>query len=435
MTGTELPVPSAGPADVPVAIASGGAPWELHLIPAIERHRSGLHLVRRCVDIADLLAVSRAGMVAVAVVDAALPRLDRDEVARLRSDGVAVLLVEDASTLGTSLSLGAADCVGAGEDVERVVSRIRALSSQPPASVPVEEPARQTEPAPTGRLVAVWGPNGAPGRTTLAVNLAAESALSGESALLVDADTAGGAVSTVLGLLDEAPGLAAACRAAARGRLDPAVLAAHALQVEPNLRVLTGATRPDRWRELRPAALEAVWESARHLADLVVVDLAAGLDGDDGHPYDTALVRPGGVSSAVLGVADLVVVVGSADPLGMLRLVHALDQLTESASHLPRLVVVNRVRESVVGRHPARQVRLALDRFAAVAAVHVLPFDADAADLAIRRAQPLARVAPSSPLRTGVVEVLRAARPSTADATGPMTGRRGRRRRSVASRG
>src|SRR3954447_4820088 len=53
-----------------------------------------------------------------------------------------------------------------------------------------------------GRVVAVWGPTGAPGRSTVAVALASELAQLGVSALLVDADVYGGVVAQLLGLLD-----------------------------------------------------------------------------------------------------------------------------------------------------------------------------------------------------------------------------------------
>ena len=64
--------------------------------------------------------------------------------------------------------------------------------------------------------MAVWGPTGAPGRTTVAVGLADEAARLGISTLLVDADVYGGVVAQVLGLLDESPGLAGAARLAGR---------------------------------------------------------------------------------------------------------------------------------------------------------------------------------------------------------------------------
>ena len=66
----------------------------------------------------------------------------------------------------------------------------------------------------------MWGPTGAPGRTTVAVGLATELARSGVHTLLADADVYGGVVAQVLGFLDEAPGLAAAVRLANNGQLD-----------------------------------------------------------------------------------------------------------------------------------------------------------------------------------------------------------------------
>src|ERR1019366_10177289 len=45
-----------------------------------------------------------------------------------------------------------------------------------------------------GRLVAVWGPTGAPGRTTVAVVLATEAARLGCPSLLADADCYGGVI-------------------------------------------------------------------------------------------------------------------------------------------------------------------------------------------------------------------------------------------------
>jgi len=441
MTGSGLPVPEPGPVEAGVALASAGAAWEPELVPLIDRHRSGLHLVRRCVDLADLLALCRAGLVRVAVVSAGLARLDGDEVARLRTAGVCVLVIEDDAHAGVGLSWGVADVATASTPPATLVERIAALAGRPgsggaaarTADPPREHdeglgPAEQAR-ADRGTVVAVWGPSGAPGRSTVAANLAVEAAATGTEVLLVDADTAGGAQSTLLGILDEAPGLAAACRGAARGRMDAAALAAHALQVTEHLRVLTGATRPDRWRELRPTALGAVLDAGRCSADLVVVDLGAGLPAGHG---EVGAAGPGGVAASVLDAADTVVVVGAADPLGLLRLVHALDQLADRGP--TPLVVVNRVRESVVGPHPGQQVRDALTRFAGLSAVHLLPDDPAAADRSLRQGRPLAEAARSSPLRQAMVELAGDVVPAQIRAASPPRGRR-RQRRSVPSLG
>jgi Mrp family chromosome partitioning ATPase len=95
-----------------------------------------------------------------------------------------------------------------------------------------------------GTLLAVWGPAGAPGRTTIALGLADAFARRGLSTLLLDADPYGGSVATLTGLLDEAPGLAAACRAANAGRLDISRLAECCRTVGGDLRVLTGLSDP-----------------------------------------------------------------------------------------------------------------------------------------------------------------------------------------------
>ena len=454
MSGSVLPVPPPAPVDAGVALASAGAAWEPQIVPLIDRHRSGLHLVRRCVDLADLVALCRAGLVSVAVVSAGLARLDGDEVARLRSAGVSVLVIEDDAHAGVALSWGVSDVATASTSPTTLVERIAALadrrgedgastrSSGDPdrtdradrdgrghaASAAADGDTANGTAASPGTVVAVWGPTGAPGRSTVAANLAVEAATGGADTILVDADPAGGSLSTLLGILDEAPGLAAACRTAARGRLDAPGLAAHAVQVGERLRVLTGATRPDRWRELRPAALGAVLDAARQGAELVVVDLGAGLASGDG-----GAGGPGVVAASVLDAADVVVVVGAADPLGLLRLVHALDQLAEHAPGQAPVVVVNRLRESVVGTRPGQQVRDALARFAGVSAVQLLPDDPAGTDRALRLGRPLAEAAGSSRLRAAIAELSRLVAPANPVPPPPRGRRRGRR--SVPSTG
>jgi MinD-like ATPase involved in chromosome partitioning or flagellar assembly len=425
-------VPAPRPHAVAVAVLSGGAPWEVALLPVLERQGSGLHLVRRCVDVADLLAVGTAGTVRVAVVDADLPRLDADVVARLRGLGVAVLAVAGSDAhASTALALGAADVASSSEPPTDVAARVRALGRpQPSEPAPVPAPVAASVPE-NGRLLVVWGPGGAPGRSTVAVTLAAELAEAGREVLLVDADAGGGAVSTMLGILDEAPGVAAACRAGLRGRLDAGVLAASAVAVAPRLRVLTGATRPDRWRELHPVALEAVWAVATTLVEDVVVDVGAALD-----EPDTPTAAPAAATRSAVAVADVLLAVAAADPLGLLRLVHGLDRLADATAAPPQ-VVVNRLRPSVLGAHPRAQVRQTLQRFSGAEPVAYLPDDPAAVDTALRAGRPLTVAAPSSALRRGVGELARRLTPGIAARPASVRGhrRQPRRGRSLPSAG
>ncbi len=270
-----------------VYTAVTGATWESELVRALDRSDHGVAVVRRCVDVAELLAAAATGTGQAALLSGDLRRLDVDAVARLEAAGVAVVgLVEPADDGGADRlqRLGVRSVLPADAPPELVAQALREAVSllslpgrdvaDPAASLPPVggSGGREEPPAGAGRVVAVWGPTGAPGRTTVAVGIADEAARLGVPTLLVDADVYGGVVAQVLGLLDESPGLAGAARQAARGSLDGEGLLRLSWTVRPQLRVLTGLARPDRWPELRPRAVEAVLDEARRLADLAVAD-------------------------------------------------------------------------------------------------------------------------------------------------------------------
>ncbi|WP_149202609.1 AAA family ATPase [Actinotalea subterranea] len=275
--------------------------------------------------------------------------------------------------------------------------------------------------APPGTVVAVWGPTGAPGRTTVAVNLAAELAAlvdpGRDPVLLVDADTYGGTIAQMLGLLDEAPGIAAAARAAAVGRLDDATLAGLTPALDSGLRVLTGLTRADRWPEVPASALDVVWAAARRLATWTVVDCGFAVEQDEALSYDTRAPRRNAATLSALAEADVVVVVGAGDPIGLQRLVRALGELSElGVPPEGRVVVVNRVRASASGPRPEEAIRDALRRYAGVTRVELVPDDRATCDAAVLAARTLAEQAPGSPARRAVAALARALVPAPATA-------------------
>ncbi|MFH5824129.1 CpaE family protein [Georgenia sp. AZ-5] len=289
--------------------------------------------------------------------------------------------------------------------------------------------ARADAEATEGKLVAVWGPPGAPGRTTVAVTLAAELAALRGDALLIDADTEAPSVAQVLGLLDDSSAIAVAARQATHGRLDPAALARLSPAVDGTLRVLTGLTRADRWRELPGAALETLWATARLTSPWSVVDLGAGIE-VDGRLDPTFGPQRHQATAAALAAADVVVVVGAGEPVGMRRLVVALGDLAEHASVRPgaeRVVVVNRVRSSAAGPGPERSIVEALARFAGVTDAILVPDDRPALDKAVLQGGTLTRVAPASPARAALHAL-------ASRLAGVPQARRGRRRPAVLAR-
>jgi hypothetical protein len=64
--------------------------WEADLVAGLSR-AEGVSVVRRCVDVADLLATASAGIAYDVVVSADLRRLDRDIVTRLDLMRIAVV--------------------------------------------------------------------------------------------------------------------------------------------------------------------------------------------------------------------------------------------------------------------------------------------------------------------------------------------------------
>lgn len=406
---------------VPVLTAVSDAVWEAELVSALSRGDLGVAVVRRCVDLADLLATAATGQARAALLSADLRRLDRDALARLSLAGVAVVgLVppgdEDAERRLRSLGVlhvlpSDSSPEHLSEAVVQAVAGVvqpspgeRASLGDPRAALP-QPPEVISQPDAgigTGRVLAVWGPAGAPGRTTVAVTLAAELAALGGSTLLIDADVYGGVVAQVLGLLDESPGLAAACRLANSGTLDLLSLAGLARSVTPTLRVLSGIARADRWPELRPAAVEVVLERARSLAASTVVDCGFCLEQDEELAYDTAAPRRNGATLAVLEAADTVYAVGSADPVGLQRLVRGLAELREAVPGVQPVVVVNRLRSSAIPGDAEREVRAALSRYAGIEDVVVVPADVEAVDRALAAGRTLTEAAPGSPARLAI---------------------------------
>ena len=425
-----------------VLLALAGAAWEPALVAALPVG-TGLRVARRCVDLDDLVVAGTAGAAPAALVAGGLPRLDRDSLARLAAAGVAVVgVAADDDDQRRLALLGAArvvrldpkDPVATAALVARAVGdaleggpvqggRGYAHAAVRPSGEPAEgttgpatagpsRPAPGAGESPGGAVIAVWGPAGAPGRTSVAVCLADEVARAGHEVLLVDADTHAASVAALLGLPDDLPGLAAACRAAGSGRLDPDGLAALALPAAARWRVLTGLPRADRWPELRPAAMSAVLEVARATAEVVVVDVGPSLATDDEAAVDVMAPRRDGAALAAMDAADRVVAVAAAEPVGLLRFVPALAAVRQDWPTTPLHVVANRVRRTACGPAPGRGVAGLLSRHAGVDDAVLVPDDRPAFDAAVLAGRSLAEVAPRSPARA----VLRALASSVLEA-------------------
>jgi Flp pilus assembly CpaE family ATPase len=366
-----------------VVLAAAGAAWEAAVIGEIESSRS-LRLVRRCVDVADLLAVAQTDLASAALVSTDLTGLDADTVYRLERAGIRVAAIEADEARCHGLGIERRLSLGALETIARD------LSVATPEVISPD----------SGRVVAVWGPAGAPGRSTVALAIASAAAAKGSDTVLVDADTYGGSLAQMLAVLDDVSGLMAACRAANNGRPDEVV--DHLLGVDPGLRLLTGLPRADMWPQVRAGALDLVLRRLRYSAELVVVDCGFAIEPGSG---------PGGASRnqstlQVLEQSDEVVAVGRADPVGLARLVRGIHDLGEVVKDVSPTVAINMMRPSLGWQE--REVSSTLRRLTGIAPGVFLPYDQAALDLALMSGRTPRQAAPTSPF-VARIELLAAA--------------------------
>ncbi len=403
-----------------VLVVASGAAWESRALEVLGAH-PGTVVLKRCVDVNDLLAAASSGQARVAVLGLDARGLDAAAVGRLHDHGVrAVAVVADegddagrvrAARIGIGSVVPAAGLAALPDAVLAAVATPPAASpafggaAGAPASAPAEPPEAPSA-GPGGRVLTVWGPAGAPGRSTVAAALAAELARRGRRTMLVDADPYGGLVGQQLGVMDEVSGLLSAARLATAGDLEER-FATVQRGLDPRLSVVTGLPRPDRWAEVRPGTVEHLLELGRAQGE-VVVDTGFSLEREPGADPAARPLR-NQLTLGALEVADVVVVVGAADPVGLSRLARGLADVREASEAAARgalHVVVNRMRASLGWSE--RDIAAMVAGLVRPAGLHFLPDDRAAVDRALVAGRTLLESGESPLTRAvaGVVEAL-----------------------------
>jgi MinD-like ATPase involved in chromosome partitioning or flagellar assembly len=376
----------------------------------------GHTLVARFADGDDVPALVGPLSPDVLVVSADGRRLTRPILAACDDAGIRlVALLDGEASRRLAVSLGVYDVVSVDAPIDELDELVVGTSVV----------ARAVERS--GGIVTVWGPSGAPGRTTIAITIAHELARSGATVALVDADTVGSSVAALLGMLDEAPGLAAACRLAGQDALttDELERVARDHPVDAGrLAVLTGISRSSRWPELSADRMTRTLEVCRTWVDHVVIDAGFSLEDDEELSSDLFAPRRNAATIASLRAADRIVAVGAADPVGVTRFIRAYADLRELAGETRVDTVMNRVRSSTVGVGAGHQLTTTLRRFGGVEDAILVPNDSRTADASVLEARPMGEVSPRS---AAVAEVRRYVRGHVL----PPTDRRATTRRSA----
>jgi MinD-like ATPase involved in chromosome partitioning or flagellar assembly len=337
-----------------------------------EAARHGHEIVARCSTAHELASRIDAVSPDVAIVAATERHLTPSLISICDESGVRILaLVGSAMDRRHASSLGlyeSADLDADWPTVEKELAVLPARTTVLPESEQREVDA-QAGTGSTGTVLAVWGPAGAPGRTTVAINIAAELAAAGYSVALADVDTYSGSIAPALGMLDEAPGFAAACRLAGVDGLTRAELERIGQRYgsgRSSFWVLTGIGRPSRWPELSAQRVASTLQQCRLWVDFTVVDTGFSLEHDEEISSDLFAPRRNAASITALREADRVIAVGAADPVGLSRFLRAHVDLIETVAEGRVIVAMNKLRASAIGLNPVGQVAQTLSRFGGI---------------------------------------------------------------------
>ncbi len=368
---------------------------------SLQLARHGFELSARCGS-ADELASQLAQSVPDFAIVAASARYLNERL-MVEADGAGVRVVALVATdveRRYAASLGLLEVVAVDAEWEEIETLLRGYPDAPDVEAGPQK----------GTVIAVWGPAGAPGRTSMAICLAAELSAAGATVALADVDTHSGSIAPALGLLDEAPGFAAACRLAgadALTRFELERIGQRYLSAHGSFWVLTGIGRPSRWPELSGERVTAAISACREWVDYTILDTGASLENDEEISSDLFAPRRNGATIAALRAADEVVAIGAADPVGLSRVLRAHVDLLETIDIDRVTVVMNKVRASAIGPGAAGQVRHTLQRFGGIASPVLVPHDQASFDAAILSGRTIVDVAPKSAARAAIAALVR----------------------------
>ena len=250
-----------------------------------------------------------------------------------------------------------------------------------------------------GHIVVVWGPHGSPGRTTVAINLAAELSLLEAPVALVDADTVAPSIALGLLLAEHPSGLVSAIRSSRMVNATPEPAQQRACEYKgkkTTFQVLSGISDPQHWEKIEPDGLRNVLVGLRKSGVIGVVDISAELDVSGGGQYgEDARYQAARVA---LECADSLIVLATADHVGIARFSRSWPALGAQSSDS---AVYGLVRVRPNGKKgDLDQAQSALWNFTGIEDFGLLPHDAKSVSSAWRAGSTLADLELGGPLRT-----------------------------------
>lgn len=321
-----------------------GSPREADLIAGLTKR--GFTIVRRCVEAVDVLAAASVEPHAAVVIGVDTPRLSADTVAAIPDvqQRVVIAIAPDQDSAMRARSWGI-ESVVISSDAD-LVEQVAAELSTDRAELVEHARAARSHGAAGGHapgVTVVYGPAGAPGRSTIALGLAEAWSRSGDRVCLIDADSIGPSLALLVGMTEDVSGVLVSSRYADQGALDLRSLGSACRRLDDRLWLMSGVGSADRWHQLRPASFERVVRMCADHFDRIVIDTNPLLnveDFDDG--VTTGLPGRDAVTRAALRLSQSVVAVTQPDAVSVFRLSVDLPAVLRQIEHPRVIVAVNK---------------------------------------------------------------------------------------------
>ncbi|MFY8204580.1 MAG: hypothetical protein ACOVJ9_01800, partial [Actinomycetes bacterium] len=182
--------------------------WQLQVMTALNDN-SQIKIRRRCVDSVDLMSAIHLGLANKVVISAGFENLNSTTISgakKLGCDVYGIYLENDIDSLEKLVGVGVKSNFAIDEtDVEKslkgLINLLLNVSEIDKFSNELEDLSQ------VPGLVCVWGTNGSPGRSSVAINLSFSLASKNFPTLLVDLDAIVPSLAPALGLVSEVPGV------------------------------------------------------------------------------------------------------------------------------------------------------------------------------------------------------------------------------------
>ena len=335
--------------------------WELEMGRAISESAL-IKIARRCVDLSEVLTMIEVGTYQAVIISSELSGLDLEAISKIKNSGTLVIGVFNESEFEKAdymSALGFNSILSYSiNNAEVYLNNLIFLLNQ---NLQGEEDPNNNSKIPG--LIVVWGTDGAPGRSSLAIDLASYLNKKFKSCLLIDADAQAPSLGMSLGISEEISGLSAALHLAQKGKLTDESFSDCLDLNRERISVLTGILRANRWIELRGSSFERVLEFASKKFLFQVVDTNATLpdEMDTNYPEFDSTHRFGHLVT-LFKKAEKIIFVVKATPLGIIRAAEVLGNQNFIDTR-QFTVIVNQIDELYFKRDATNLIYNVLERF------------------------------------------------------------------------